>query len=285
VQELGRNNEPVWRYDLEEEEFVYKIISMAQPVHLWDGTSLTYADLLRDNPHRAYVIAIEYRALIIVDRFKSLNVLDRMFAYDGFPIATTDGSIFRDDWIRITLDVLLSRLTSIRDCCFLFIAEIYELGLDPRRVNLETLKKGIGDARVLALLTDIAATARSIRDERDRHVHRGEERTLAGELDQFFELVARSEGSEGSSPRLAFVEPDGGTQPVEINFSEMHAKIIANVRSEYHREGDLLIKLTRELFVAANSEFERRWAKKRDNSALVRSWERSPETESSGDGR
>jgi len=63
---------------------------------------------------------------------------------------------------------------------------------------------------------------------------------------------------------------------VEINLSEMHAKIIDYVRNEYHREGDLLIKLTRELFVAANSEFEQRWSKKRDNALLVRSWERSP---------
>ncbi len=280
--ELGGNNDFTWRYDLEEEEFVYKIISMSQPIHLWDGGA-DYAELSRDNPHRAYVIAISHFTLIIVDRFKSLNVLDRMFAYDGFPIATTDGSIFRDDWIRITLDVLLSRLTSIRDCCFLFIAEIYELGLDPRRVNLETLKRRVEDAKVLALLTDISATARSMRDERDRHLHRGEERPLAGELDQFFELVARSEGSEPSNPRLGFVKPEGGIQSVEINLSEMHAKIIANVRSEYHREGDLLIKLTRELFVAANSEFDQRWAKKRDKAALVRSWERSPEAEAGED--
>lgn len=244
MQELGRNNDFAWRYDLEEEEFVSKIISMSQPIHLWDGAT-DYSGLSRDNPHRAYVIAIQHCTLIIVDRFKSLNVLDRMFAYDGFPIATTDGSIFRDDWIRIIHDVLLSRLTSIRDCCFLFIAEIYELGLDPRRVNLETLKRGIGDARVLALLTDIAATAWSIRNERDRHLHRGEDRTLVGELDQFFESVARSEGSDVSCPRLAFAELSGGTQPVEINLSEMHAKIIADVRSEYHREGDLLIKRAR----------------------------------------
>jgi hypothetical protein len=275
MRELGRNNDFGWRYDLEEEEFVYKIISMSQPIHLWDAET-DYAELLRDNAHRAYVVAILSFTLIIVDRFKSLNVLDRMFAYDGFPIATTDGSIFRDDWIRIILDVLLSRLTSIRDCCFLFIAEIYELGLDPRKVNLETLKKRIGDTRVLALLTDIAATARGIRDERDQHLHRGEERTLAGELDQFFELVARSEGTDVSCPQLAFAEPDGGTQPVEINLSEMHAKIIDDVRNEYHREGDLLIKLTRDLFVAANFEFEQRWSKKRDNALLVRSWERSP---------
>jgi hypothetical protein len=221
MQGLGRNNEFAWRYDLEEEDFVYKIISMAQPVHLWDGPNLTYADLLRDNPHRAYVIAIEYRTLIIVDRFKSLNILDRMFAYDRLPIATSDGSIFRDDWIRITLDVLLSRLTSIRDCCFLFVSEIYELGLEPRRVNLESLKKLLRDNKVLDLLTKIADTARSIREERDRHLHRGEERPLSGELDQLFQMAARSEGGQVSCPKITFFDPSTRTSPVELNLPEM----------------------------------------------------------------
>ena len=210
MQGLGRNNEFAWRYDLEEEDFVYKIILMAQPVHLWDGPNLTYADLLRDNPHRAYVIAIEYRTLIIVDRFKSLNILDRMFAYDRLPIATSDGSIFRDDWIRIILDVLLSRLTSIRDCCFLLVSEIYELGLEPRRVNLESLKKLLRDNKVLDLLTKIADTARSIREERDRHLHRGEERPLSGELDQLFQMAARSEGGQVSCPKITFFDPAPG---------------------------------------------------------------------------
>jgi hypothetical protein len=125
-----------WRYDLEEEDFGHGIISMAGAVHLWDGATLTYPELLRDSPHRAYVIAIEYRTLTIVDRFKSLNIVDRMLAYDGFTIDTKEGSIFRDQWIRI-IDVLLSRLMSIRDCCFFFAAEIYELGSVPPNVNLK----------------------------------------------------------------------------------------------------------------------------------------------------
>jgi len=262
-----------WRYDLEEEEFVYRIISMAGAVHLWDGTNLTYANLLRDNPHRAYVIAIEYRTLTIVDRFKSLDILERMLAYDGFPIKTVEGSIFRDQWIRIILDVLLSRLTSIRDCCFLFAAEIYELGIDARNVNLGSLKKHIRDKGVVDVLIKIADTARNIRDERDRHLHRGEERALSGELDQFFHLVARSEGRNTGHPKLGFLDPEKGAQPVEINLSEMHSKIISDIRTEYHQEGDGLIALTRELFVVAEPEFERRWAKKRDSAKLVRSWE------------
>jgi hypothetical protein len=273
MQELERSKDFDWRYDLEEEAFVCQIIEMGGAVHLWDGATLSYADLLRDNPHRAYVIAIEHRTLAIVDRFKSLNVLDRMLAYDGFPIKTTEGSIFRDQWIRVILDVLLSRLTSIRDCCFLLAAEIHELAGDPRKVNLRGLKRAIPDLGVPDLLIKIADAACNIRDERDRHLHRGEERALSEELDQFFHVVATSEGSNAPRPKLGFFDPEKGSQPVEINLSAMHAEIIADIRREYHQECDRLIGLTRELFNALEPEFQRRWAKKRDNAKLVRSCE------------
>jgi hypothetical protein len=260
----------VWRYDLEEEEFVRFIFSMAQPIHLWDA-ECDYSELLRDNPHRAYVIAIENFMTVIVNRFKSLNLLDRMFAYDSFPISTPEGSIFRYDWIRILLDVLLSRLTSIRDCCFLFAAELYELGLDPRRVNLAILERSIGDKEVTVLLKGITDAARGIRDERDRHLHRGEQRELTDESDQIFELLSRAEGE--SHPRFAFTKTDGTNHSVEMDLAQMHSKAIEKIRNEYHREGDQLLKLTRELFIASGSEFEKRWAKKRDVAKCVRSWE------------
>ncbi len=273
----GRDKDFNWRYDLEEEEFVCGIISMAQAVHLWDGPKLMYEDLLRENPHRAYVIAIEYRTLKIVDRFKSLNVLDRMLAYEGFPIGTAEGSIFRDQWIRIILDVLLSRLTSIRDCCFLFVAEIYNLGLDPRSVSLASLKKHLADIAIVDVLIRIGDTARNIRDDRDRHLHRGEERALSGDMDQFFQIVAMSEGSNIPRPDLGFFDCEKGSQRVEINLPEMHAKIISDIRAEYHQNGDRLLALTRELFSMAELEFERRWAEKRDVAKDVRVWEKRSE--------
>ena len=98
-------------------------------------------------------------------------------------------------------------------------------------------------------------------------------RALSRELDQFFHLVARSEGSNAGHPKLGFFDPEKGTQPVEINLPEMHSKIISEIRTEYHRESDRLIALTRQLFVVAEPEFERRWSKKRDSAKLVRNWE------------
>lgn len=174
---------------------------------------------------------------------------------------------------RIILDVLLSRLTSIRDCCFLLAAEIYELGIDPRNVNLRELKKYIANKGVVDVLINIADSARSMRDERDRHLHRGEERALSGESDQFFHVVARSDGSDVPCPKLAFFDPDKGTQQLDINLPEMYSKIISEIRTEYHREGDRLIALTRELFLVGEPELKCRWAKKRDGAKLIRSWE------------
>jgi hypothetical protein len=262
-----------WRYDLEQDEFICRIVSMAQAVHLWDGQTLNFEDLLRDNPHRAYVIAVEYRTLIIVDRFKSLNILDRMLAYEGFPIKTIEGSIFRDQWIRVIIDVLLSRLTSIRDCCFLFVAEIYDLGLDPRNVNLGVLKKLLQDRAIVDRLTKIADTARDIRDERDRHLHRGEQRALLGEMNQVFHVMAMLEGHSIPTPKLGMFDYEKGNQPVDTNLPEIHAKIVADVRSEYHQECDQLLALTRELFDLAAQEFGRRWVDKRNVAKDVRDWE------------
>jgi hypothetical protein len=268
-----RDKDFEWRYDLEEDEFVCDIVSMGQAVELWDGPYLTYEDLRRDNPHRAYVIAIGYRTLKIVDRFKSLNVLDRMLAYEGFPIRTAEGSISRYQWIRIILDVLLSRLTSIRDCCFLFVAEIYDLGLDPRNVNLGSLKKHLPDRAIVDVLIKIGATARNIREERDRHMHRGEERALSGDMDQIFQILAMREGI----PEFKAFDSETGGQPVEINLPEMHAKTISDIRVEYHQNGDRLIALTRKLFDMTKPKFERRWAEKRDAAKDVRVWEKRSE--------
>jgi hypothetical protein len=273
MDDLGHDKSFKWRYDLEEERFICRIISMAQAVHLWDGQKITYEDLLRDNPHRAYVIAIEYRALIIVDRFKSLNILDRMLAYEGFPIKTAEGAIFRDQWIRIIRDVLLSRLTLIRDCCFLLVAEIYELGLAPRNVSLSILKKLITDGAVVDLLNTIAQSARNIRDERDQYLHRGEQRTLSGEMDQFFQIMAMTEGSHISTPKLGFFDDEKGNQPIEINLREIHETIVRETLTEYHRDGDQLLTLTRELFDLIEPEFNRRWADKRKIAKDIRGWE------------
>ena len=64
------------------------------------------------------------------------------------------------------------------------------------------------------LLTKIAATAAAFRDERDRHLHRREERSLWGDLDKLVEVVEWSEGT-GVAPYQVGILDENGTQSVD----------------------------------------------------------------------
>ncbi|MBE7554934.1 MAG: hypothetical protein HS126_28115 [Anaerolineales bacterium] len=117
--------------------FVGVVYDLAQPIHLRD---YDYDTLVSTAPDAAYIVDVEYRTQMLVNRFESLNMVYQMLALEELPLSTPLGAISRQNWVRITLDVLLSRLTSIRDCAFLLIAEIFELGLNPRDVSRRSLK-------------------------------------------------------------------------------------------------------------------------------------------------
>jgi hypothetical protein len=259
-----------WRYDLEENDFVLQIIGMAQPIDLWD-IDVNERDLRRDNPHRAYVLDVRHRLLNLVDRFKSLNRIDVMLDREEFPLLTSSGKITRYEWSKVVLDVLLSRITSLRDCLFLLVSEIFELNLEPRDVNFRALKKGIKNRRVLDLLDRIASNARHLRDERDRHLHRGEERSLSGDMDILYKIMSMTEPHP--PPRLGIVTPEGKNNGVDVNLIKMHQAVVAEIRNDFHREADALLALTCELLPVTHVEFESCWAAKRDVAKDVREWE------------
>src|SRR5205807_7249200 len=120
-------------------------------------------------PHRAYVLEIEHRCVIIVDRFKSLYFVDALLSVRDFPFHTPAGTLSREHWIRITLDVLLSRITSLRDCVYFLVDTVFQLRLDPRAITLRNLRKVALPEELKNLLVSIASEARSIREDRDRH--------------------------------------------------------------------------------------------------------------------
>lgn len=264
---------PSWRYDLEENDFVWRIVEMAHAVHLWDR-SLNYDELVRDNPHRAYVIAIEYRLERIVDRFKSVNVVDQMLAVRQLSISNPMRPISWYQWSRIILDVCLARVTSIRDCSFLFVSEIYELGLDPRKVSLKTIKNTVHDELVIEVCERIAGAARHFRDDRDRHLHRGEESDFGiGEDAFFYKILSVRDTLSGSTGRIVKMRGAAGEERVP-DVVVMHEEVVRNIQEEYHRETDTLITLVEELLIAVEPEFDRRWSTKRDSASDVRDWEK-----------
>ena len=116
--------------------------------------------------------------MIIVDRFKSLYFVDALLSVRDFPFHTPAGILSREHWIRITLDVLLSRITSLRDCVYFLVDAVFQLRMDPRAITLRNLREAVLPEELKDLLVSVAADARHIRENRDRHFHRGEEREL-----------------------------------------------------------------------------------------------------------
>lgn len=123
---------------LDDSLFVGITYDLSQPIYL--GTR-DYATLVAEAPDAIYLLDVHNRVHALSRRFESLNIIYSLLTFNGFPVPSPAGAISRANWVRITLDVLLSRLTSIRDCTFLLISEVFELGLDPKSVSKHQLKK------------------------------------------------------------------------------------------------------------------------------------------------
>jgi hypothetical protein len=177
------DNEKFERLSLDDSLLIGVTFDLSQPLYLGDRD---YDTLVKEAPEAAYVIDVHFRVGALLKRFESLYLVYKLLSVNSFPVSTPSGAISRENWVRIALDLLLSRLTSIRDCTFLLIAEVFELGLDLRSVTRFQLKSNAVIASIPPLgnlIDDIANIGRSFRDERNLHLHRGQERPLGNDPD------------------------------------------------------------------------------------------------------
>ncbi len=225
---IGKHNQMNEEYpelSLDDSLFVGVTYDLSQPIYLGDRD---YDTLVSEAPDAAYLINVHYRVHALSRRFESLNIVYSLLSFNGFPVSTPARAISRANWVRITLDVLLSRLTSIRDCTFLLIAEVFELGLEPKDVSKSQLKKNptILSVPLLAdLIEDIAGIGRSFRDERDLHLHRGEERSLGQDPDLYYTASA----FEAFGQEIQGNDSSGNP----INLENDHRQIIEQLETEF----------------------------------------------------
>jgi hypothetical protein len=244
---------------LEQCEFVGHIYDLTMPIQLGGHD---YDTLLTIAPDRAYVLDVHDRISRLVDRFNSLNMIFQMLAIENFPLASRRGPIPREDWVRIILDVLLVRLTSIRDCTYLLVAEVFELGMDPRNVSRKTLRKNpsIPSDPFHGLIDDFANLGRAFRDERDLHLHRAEERSLGADpITYRIASIFESWGNE-----LTGTDKDGG--PIDLRGK--HQKIVEEIEKEFSSSARDLERKLFELFEALYPVFLQKFRAKRRLSQL-----------------
>lgn len=239
---------------LDDSLFVGVTYDLSQPIYL--GTR-DYETLVAEAPDAIYLLDVHNRVHALSRRFESLNIIYNLLSFNGFPVTTPAGAISRANWVRITLDVLLSRLTSIRDCTFLLISEVFELGLDPKSVSRYQLKK---DPTILSipsladLIEDIANIGRSFRDERDLHLHRGEERPLGQDPD----IYSTASAFEAFGQQIQGNDRSGNP----INLEKDHKQVVEELEKEFTATAKEFNDKIHELFDLMYPHFKERFLNK-----------------------
>ena len=181
-------------------------------------------------PDVSYILHVHHRANALNDTFKSLETIYQLLSLANLPIETPIGNISHYNWVRLILDVMLSRVTSIRDCVFLLIESVCAVGLLPRQVSRKALirdEKIQANSKLIKLIDAVAEAGKHLREERDRLFHRGERRTL-GNFPEFYYAASAMEafGSLGKHTRL-----DGE----ELDLEAEHKRIITKIENEFHQ--------------------------------------------------
>ncbi|MCO7189931.1 MULTISPECIES: hypothetical protein [unclassified Pseudoalteromonas] len=231
--------------------FIGVVYDLYQPLYFRDFEFETAP------PEVSYLLGVHHRASALNDTFKSLETIYQLLSLTNLPIETPLGNISRYNWVRSILDVLLSRVTSIRDCAFLLIESVCEVGLLPRQVSKKALvrsEKVLANCRLIKVINAIAEAGKHVREERDRLFHRGERRAL-GSLPEYYYAASAMEafGSLGKCT---------GPGGEELDLEAEHKQVITEIEDELHQVVTALSTTLTETFANLYPEFKKTFIQK-----------------------
>ncbi len=197
-----------------------------------------------------YVDGILNRLLPLMDRVLSLNQIFDLLEHERLPIRLGHRIFSRYDWIRLTLDTLQVRFTSVRDSALLVAAAVFEIREDPRNIRISKIKAIRGTKQICQSLERIGLVGSKIRAARDRNFHRAED-PLPYEDPAFFQFLAKAETS--SRWRTAKLEAD---------LAPIHKQVLAEIQLDFEREAPKLVKELHRLLKRLEPPFEKRFRQK-----------------------
>lgn len=231
--------------------FIGVVYDLYQPLYFRDFEFETAP------PDVSYVLHVHHRANALNDTFKSLETIYQLLSLTNLPVETPLGNISRYNWVRSILDVMLGRVTSIRDCVFLLIESVCEVGLPPRQVSRKALirsEKILANSGLIKLIDAVAEAGKHLRDERDRLFHRGERRIL-GSLPEFYYAASAMEAFGSSSKHTG---PDGE----ELDLEAEHKNVITEIEDDFHQVVTVLSATLTEIFSNLYPEFKETFIEK-----------------------
>jgi hypothetical protein len=167
---------PWW--DLDGCELAGVLYGILTPVQLGDHTYHDWDDFVRRAPDFAYAWSVAGRLNVLEEAIIALRPIVQMLGVTEFPIPSQVRAIDRYVWLSATIDLALFRITAIRDCCYVLVNEVFELGINPRDLSLRRLKEEavLKKTKVLEALLTIGSIGIDLRVERNNRAHEGIQR-------------------------------------------------------------------------------------------------------------
>jgi hypothetical protein len=235
--------------NIEGSDFVARIMDLSQiwPTELY---GLDFETLRKEHSGRVYVAEISNRLVPLMDRVLSLNQIFDLLEQRKLPIKIGQRNFSRYDWVRLTLDILQVRFTSVRDSALLVAAAVFEIHQDPRMIKVSKLRAILGAAKIADSLERIGSVGRDIRNARDRNFHRAED-PVPFDDPALFQFLAKAETfNRWKTPKLT------------SDLDSIHKKVMTAIRIDFDREALKLIKELHRLLDRLHAVFERRFRPK-----------------------
>lgn len=162
-------------WDLSENDLDVMLYNVLAPFML---TSHEYDDLndfKLQNPPLAYAYCVDERYRLLNELVVSLRAIPQMLGVSQVPIVSSVKALNHYEWLTITLDLALFRFSSVRDCCYFLVREVFELELKDRNTLLGSLKKSLlpDNQAVISILENIADVGELLREQRNKRAHQG----------------------------------------------------------------------------------------------------------------
>src|SRR2546421_5521251 len=174
------------------------LYGILMPFQLSDHTYHDWADFVRKDSDFAYAWSVSGRLNVLEEAIIALRPIVQMLGVTEFPIHSHVRAIDRYVWLSATVDLALVRISAIRDCCYVLVSEVFELGINPRDLSRRRLKQenSLKETPVLEALLTIGSIGKDLRAERNKRAHEGIQRTFGEDpQDTFmFKVAAMYEG-------------------------------------------------------------------------------------------
>jgi hypothetical protein len=193
---LSEQDYPGW--DLDGCDFAAMLHGILTPFQLTDHTYKNWDDFIRKDLDLAYAWSVGGRFNVLEEAIIALRPIVQMLGVTDFPIASQVRALDRYVWLSATIDLALFRVSTIRDCCYVLVNEVFELQINGRELSLRRLRQEdvLKGTTVLTALLAIGSTGKELREERNKRAHEGIQRPFGEDpQDTFmFKFAAMTEG-------------------------------------------------------------------------------------------